>query len=290
MTSRDRLLEGIPVAERRLRPAGVSTAVLEAGAGPPLVLLHGGIECGGVIWAPVIARLAEERRIVVPDVPGLGESEPTGRLDVEAFSDWFGELVDLTCEEPPAVVAHSLMGTLAVRFAARHGGRIGALHVYASPGIGPYHLPLGLRVVAMRFGLRPTERNAERFDRWAFADYDRARARSPGWFSAFSDYTRSLARVAHVKRTMRGLISTCTKRVPDSELRRIEVETTMLWGRHDRFVPLALAEAANDRLGWPLHVIEDSGHVPHIERPDRFLAALGASPSGPRSSRSRLHL
>ena len=40
--ARARLLAGIPVGERRLTLAGVSTAVLEGGAGPPLVLLHGG--------------------------------------------------------------------------------------------------------------------------------------------------------------------------------------------------------------------------------------------------------
>ena len=40
-TLRERLLTGIPVTERRFRLAGVSTAVLEGGDGPPIVLLHG---------------------------------------------------------------------------------------------------------------------------------------------------------------------------------------------------------------------------------------------------------
>ena len=47
--TRQRLLADVDVTERRLRLAGVSTAVLEGGEGPPLVLLHGGIECGGAI-------------------------------------------------------------------------------------------------------------------------------------------------------------------------------------------------------------------------------------------------
>lgn len=37
---RERLLAGIPATERRLQLAGVSTAVLEGGDGPPVVLLH----------------------------------------------------------------------------------------------------------------------------------------------------------------------------------------------------------------------------------------------------------
>jgi hypothetical protein len=46
-------------------------------------------------------------------------------------------------------------------------------------------------------------------------------------------------------------------------------------------VPLGLAEAASARLGWPLHVIDDAGHVPHIERRDALLAVLcdAATPS-----------
>ena len=83
---------------------------------------------------------------------------------------------------------------------------------------------------------------------------------------------------------MRRLIRTGTKRVPDAELRRIEVPTTLVWGRHDRMVPLRLGEHASATLGWPLHVIDDAGHVPHLERPDAFLrgarVARSATPTG----------
>jgi pimeloyl-ACP methyl ester carboxylesterase len=190
------------------------------------------------------------------------------------FGDWFADLVRQTCREEPALIAHSLLGSLAARFAVQHGDLLRRLVIYGAPGIGSYRMPLGLRVVAIRFGLRPSERNAERFDRWAFFDLDRAREQDPDWFEAFSAYTRSRAVVPHVKRTMRQLIGSCTKQVPDTELRRIPVATELLWGRHDRFVPLGLAEAASARLGWPLHVIDDAGHAPHIERPEAFLGAL----------------
>jgi 2-hydroxymuconate-semialdehyde hydrolase len=272
--TRDRLLADLPVTERRRELAGVSTALLECGDGTPLVLLHGGIECGGAYWAPVIASLAESHRLVIPDVPGLGESEPVARLTPAAFAEWFSELVRATCEERPTLIAHSLLGTLAARFAAAHGDLLHRLMIYAAPGIGPYRMPVGLRVVAIRFALRPSEGNAERFDRWAFFDLDRARRRDPGWLESFNAYTRSRAVVPHVKRTMCQLIGSATKQVSDVELRRIPVATDLLWGRRDRFVSLDVAEGASARLGWPLHVIDEAGHVPHIERPDAFLSAL----------------
>lgn len=269
---RERMLAGLPVTARRLVLAGTSTAVLEAGAGPPLVLLHGGIECGGAIWAPVVERLAEHHRLVIPDLPGLGESDPVARLDAATFADWLRALLGQTCDEPPALVAHSLGGSLAARFATEHGERLERLVIYGAPGVGRYRMPLGLRAVAIRFALRPTERNAERFDRWAFFDYDRVRGAEPEWFAAFGAYTMARARIPHVKRALRGLIGAGTKPVPGLE--RLAPPATLLWGRLDRFVPLGLAEAARARLGWPLRVIDDAGHVPHIEQSEAFLEAL----------------
>jgi pimeloyl-ACP methyl ester carboxylesterase len=52
--TRQRLLAGAPVTERRLDLAGVSTAVLEGGDGPPVVLLHGQGGWAGM-WLPVAA-------------------------------------------------------------------------------------------------------------------------------------------------------------------------------------------------------------------------------------------
>ena len=283
LSDRQHLLDGVNVRERRIEIHGVETALLECGDGPPLVLLHGGIECGGVVWAPVIAQLSQSHRLVIPDVPGLGESNPVPRLDFAAFSEWFGALLRGTCPARPALIAHSLMGSMALRFAAGHPELLSRLVVYAAPGVGPYRIPLQLQVAAILFSLRPSKRNAERFDRLAFAEYDIFRKAEPEWMAAFSSYCRSRATVKHVKRTMRQLIRECARQVPEAELRGIRMPTTLLWGRHDRFVALTVGEEASARLGWPLVVIPDAGHVPHIERPRSFLgaveSALGSRPS-----------
>jgi len=274
MDDRARLLRGLTVDERRVQAGGVPTTVLQAGNGPPLVLLHGGIECGGIYWAPVMARLAEEHQLVVPDVPGLGESGPVDQLDSTTFDEWLADLLRLTCDRAPTLVAHSLIGTLAARFAGHNGEALQRLVIYSAPGVGPYRMPIGLRAVAIRFALRPSEANMERFERWAFDDLDRVRRRDPDWLDAFTTYTRSRALVPHVKRTMRQLVGTCTKQIPDADLRSIGVPTTLLWGAQDRFVRIKLATAARDRFGWPLQVIGEAGHVPHIEQPAAFTHAI----------------
>ena len=271
--TRERLLAGTPVTERRVQLAGATTALLEGGAGPPVVLLHGGIECGGVYWAPALSRLAERHRVVVPDVPGLGESEPVAQLD-DVFADWLTAVIESTCDEKPMLVAHSLLGSLAARYAALRGDALRRLVIYGTPGVGPYRLPVGLLVAAILFDLRPSQRNSDRFSRWAFLDPDLTRRENPEWLDAFDAYTMARASTPHVKRTMRRLIKTCTKRVPDAELQRIQIPTDLIWGRHDRMVPLRVAEFASSTHGWPLHVIDGAGHVPHIEQPGAFLDAL----------------
>jgi 2-hydroxymuconate-semialdehyde hydrolase len=74
--------------------------VFEGGAGEPLVLLHGAIECGGAYWGPVVPGLGGSQRLVIPDAPGLGESEPVDRLDPARFAEWLAKLLELTCHVP----------------------------------------------------------------------------------------------------------------------------------------------------------------------------------------------
>ena len=183
------------------------------------------------------------------------------------------DLIRQTCVEEPTLVAHSLLGSLAP-FATGHGDHLRRLLIYAAPGLGPYRLPLGLLIAAIRFDVRPSQPNLERFERWAFHDIDGARRQDPEWFGAFDAYMVARGAVPHVKRTMRQLTRVGAKQVPETELRRTAVPTALLWGRHDRMVPLALAEAAGRRLGWPLHVIDRAGHVPHLEQADAFQGAL----------------
>ena len=283
------LLAGLPVTERRINIAGVVTSILEGGDGPPLLLLHGGIEIGGAYWAPIVPALAQRHRVIVPDVPGLGESEPFARpLDQAQFDRWFAALLDLL-SEPPLVVAHSLLGAFAARFASQHGRRLPGLVIYGAPGIAPYRMPLGLLFAAILFDLRPSLGTQARFLRWVFIDPGATQAEHPQWFEAFNAYCVARGRTPSVKRTMRALVNAGTKPVGAADLARIPVSTSLLWGEADRMVPLALAKTASARFGWPLHVVEDAGHAPHLERPDAFLATLNhalqrdvAAPGGPR--------
>jgi pimeloyl-ACP methyl ester carboxylesterase len=101
------------------------------------------------------------------------------------------------------------------------------------------------------------------------------RQRDLDWYDAFSAYVRACAHRPYSKRTMRRFVAAETKPIADADLDGITIPTALLWGRHDRMAPLAIAEHAAARHGWPVHVVENVAHAPHIERPHAFVDALG---------------
>ena len=78
------------------------------------------------------------------------------------------------------------------------------------------------------------------------------------------------ARSSEGKSAVRSLCHVRLRPIPDAELARIPVPTTLVWGRHDRQTP-RVAQRASERFGWPLHVIEDAADDPAFEKPAAVL-------------------
>ena len=273
---RRRLLAGAPVTERRLDLAGVSTAVLEGGDGPPVVLLHGQGGWAGV-WLPVMAELARVHRVVAPDLPGLGASRVHGAPpDAARVLAWLGELLDHTCPAPPVLVGVSLGGSAAARFAAAHGDRLAGLVLVSMGGlVGKVRIPPAMLLALVRHSLRPTERSAMGMLRQVSVDVDRARRRMGDRWAPFRAYSLELARTPSVRRGNRNLLRELgLRQIRPEEVASIDVPTTLIWGRQDRLMPLAAAKEASVRYGWPLDVIDDAGHVLGADQQEAFLQAL----------------
>src|SRR5687767_10403982 len=96
-SARDQLLAALPIKQRQLDVAGVSTAVLEGGAGKPVVLLHGP---GGYAahYLRVIPELLTSHQVIAPDLPGHCASKvEAGVLSAERMIGWLDELIEKTC-------------------------------------------------------------------------------------------------------------------------------------------------------------------------------------------------
>jgi pimeloyl-ACP methyl ester carboxylesterase len=275
--ARRRLLAGAPVAERRLDLAGVSTALLEAGDGPPLVLLHGQGGWAGM-WLPVIPELAATYRVVAPDLPGLGASAvPGGPPDGARVLAWLDALIQRTCPTPPALVGASLGASIAARFAIAQPDRLARLVLVGAGSLDRFRPAPGVALALVRFIARPSRRTQAGFLRQVAVDPARVRALLGERWEASQAYQLNRARTRSVRAANRRLLRELgTKPIPPRELAGITVPTSLIWGRQDRVMRLRIAEAASARYGWPLHVIEDAGHF-SIEQPQAFRAALRAA-------------
>ncbi len=273
--ARDQLLAAMPLTERQLQLAGVSTAVLEGGAGPPVVLLHGPGEFAA-LWARVIPDLVKTHRVVAPDLPGHGASDmPDGRLDGDRVLRWLSELIEQTCPSPPALVGHLLGGAIAARFASNHSDQLHKVVLVDTFGLGWNRPALRFAVPLVAYIAHPTERTRDRFLAQCFIDFDGVRDELGGRFEPFGDYSLAWARSKTAKAALRSLMPEFgTRAIPQADLARIEVPTTLIHGRHDLQTRLSVAERASARYGWPLHVIEDCRDDPAFEQPEAFLAAL----------------
>ncbi len=277
-SARERLLAGMPVTERRLQLAGVSTAVLEGGGGPPVVLLHGP-GAYAAHWMQVIPDLVTTHRVIAPDLPGHGTSASTdGPLDADRVSAWLGELIEHTCPTPPALVGQILGGAIAARFASDRGDRLGRLVLVDALGLGPFRPAPEFGLALTDFIAQPTEDTHDRLWRHCAFDLDGMRDRMGESWEWLRAYNLDRARTPSLKAAQQSLMERFgMPAIPPADLARIAVPTTLIWGRHDRATPLEIAEAASARYGWPLHVVEGAADDSPVEQPEAFSRALRAA-------------
>lgn len=117
--------------------AGTRAFVLSEGDGPDVLCLHTAGQ-NGVQWRDTQSALAARGyRVIVPDLPGHGRSEPAAGGPVRDLGDyaaWCEELIDTLGLERPYVVGCSIGGAIALRLAVRRGDRLAGVVAMAAHG------------------------------------------------------------------------------------------------------------------------------------------------------------
>jgi pimeloyl-ACP methyl ester carboxylesterase len=272
---RGRLLEGLGVSERRLVLAGISTAVLEAGEGPPVVLLH---EPGSFAeqWLHVLPEIARCNRIIAPDLPGHGASNiGHAKLDGDRVLAWLAELIERSCESPPGLLGHLGSGAIAARLAIAQAPRLRSLVLVDSFGLGRFRPAPRFGLALFRYVARPTPKTYAALMNRCTVDFDSVRAGLGERWEPFESYTLDRACSTEGKAALKVVMrELAVPAIPPPELERIGVPVRLIWGRHDPVNRLSVAEAASERYGWPLKIIEGAGDDPPLEQPQAFLRAL----------------
>lgn len=275
MAMRQRVLEGLSVTEQRVDVAGVSTAFIRGGTGSPLILLHG--QGGaGIAWAPVLPRLLAAHDVIAPDLPGLGESVVrTGEIGPDMAVSWLGGLIKETCTQPPVVVGFSLGGAFAAQLGVAGTTKCRLIVLADSGSLAPFRPDPTILPSLIRLNVRPNSRNLARFFANTMVNFERFRASLGDRWQAFEAYGLDRNSNPEVKAANRQLLRRLgTHQIPASDLKRIAPPVAMIWGDQDRIMRIGIARAAHDNFGWPLHVIENSGHTTKWDQPGAFVDAL----------------
>ena len=251
--------DGAPVSDRGIHWDST-------GEGPPVLLIMGLGLSGGAWWRTVPV-LAKRLRVVTFDNRGVGRSSsPTYSFTTEAMADDAVSVLDSAGIERAHIYGISLGGMVAQELALRHPERVRSLVLGATHPGGP-------RLVA------PETRVIEFFRRRSTLPQEEA-----AWASVPYNYG-SECRRHHADRIAEDIEERLRHPFPDGayraqlcaaqlhnalrRLRRIEVPTLVVHGRHDRMIPVANAELLAGAIpNARLRILEVSGHMYPTEDPD----------------------
>jgi 2-hydroxy-6-oxonona-2,4-dienedioate hydrolase len=271
------------VVDRRVTVDGMSTQHLEAGAGSPVLLLHG-YEQSASSWRWVIPTLARTHRVLAPNLPGHGDSPPAvgGYAPGRDLTPFVAGFLDTLGVGPLDVVGHSVGGAVALRLALADPKRVRTLTLVDSAGLGrdvnpllalttlPVLGELAILLSRMPGGdlLRTSMSAAMLFAQpWRvpaeFLTEQHALGRRVGQLETATAMARALFDLNGQHEVLLDQLHTLT------------MPTLLVWGACDYVLPAYQALAAVDRLpAGRLVLFPDCGHLPHVECPDRFAAVL----------------
>lgn len=258
----------------------------EAGEGPTLLLIHG-LMTSSYSWRYMIEPLAKRYRLVIPDLPGAGESQagPSGAYGAAEMAAWIGDFQEALGIVGCLAVGNSMGGYLCMRRALAAPGAFAKLVNIHSPAFPDAKLDL-LGVVAKAPGaaalaawlarrdpLRWVHRNVHYYDE-SLKSLEEARA----YGDPLSTAEGSRAFAAFLTETM----APSALRAFTGELgaRRVRGETfpcplMLLYSRQDPLV----APENGDRLGAllpdaKLVWIDQTSHFAHVDTPEKVLDAV----------------
>jgi pimeloyl-ACP methyl ester carboxylesterase len=259
--------------EPKQRPAENSVSVfgarlhyVDAGSGSVVVLRHGLADDVGV-WGSVMPALAAKHRVIALDQIGFGRSDkPLLGYQAGTFVDFLDGFLNELKIDRASLVGNSFGGWIAADFALTHPERIDRLVLCDAAGYAAVPKTMDPRALnALRLVSRedirylgPLTFHNKRF----YEDVDLAFKQR---VTAGDGYT--------INQLLDSMIR--GEDVLDGRLGAIHKPTLIVWGREDRLIPLNFAQRFHKEItGSRLEVIDDCGHMPHVECADKFNHAL----------------
>ena len=247
--------------EQTLHVGDNSLVVVQGGSGQPVLVLHE--ELGDPGWLRWHTQLAGSHKLMIPQHPGFGKSPQIKWIrnirDLACFYSRFIQEQSLT---PVDVIGFSLGGWVAAEMAVNNSRQFRHMVLVGATGIKP---PSGeiadLFTVTARNYL-----NSSVYDQKATAEFAElyGGAHTPQQFEAWEDARAETSRIAWQPYMFNPSLPHLLEGVRD-------LPTLLIWGRHDRIVPLSAGEVYQKSIaGSELVVLERCGHRPEIEQQAEF--------------------
>ncbi len=268
------------IQERFIKLGKLHTRYLCSGeTGPPVVLIHG-IGASADIWKKNIRELARSSRVYAPDLVGFGYTDkPDIPYSPANFAHFLNAFTTSLGIGTASLIGLSLGGGIALLYTLDHPDRVEKLVLVDSAGLGKeVTLPMRLGTISFLASWLKVSRGTfgglmhrlvydpavitEDLVTLYYSMY-----KSPGYMQIVS---RVLKSVANLRGAKKNIIEDINERVP-----LIATPTLIIWGREDRIIPLKHALYAEQVIpGARLHVFEECGHLPNLEKPNEFNAIV----------------
>ncbi len=269
----------------RVTLPGGALAYTAAGAGDPLLLIHG---LGGTrrTWRYVIDSLAATHTVIAPDLPGHGESDPpAGDYSLGAHAAALRDLLVALGHPQATVVGHSLGGGIGLQFAYQFPERTERLLLISSGGLGAELTPMlraatlpGARAVIAGLSRLPQPLTRLLLRTLSLVPGVIARQDVPPLTEGIRGLAGAQQRFAFV-RTAHAVIDWKGQTVSASRQLRLLADLPVLvaWGADDRTIPPYHHQTIIGQLPDSSAIeIFGAGHYPHETAPERLLPALHA--------------
>lgn len=228
----------------------------------PVLLLHGGFGNAYVHWSEVMPLLADEYRLIAPDLPGFGQSDPLRDMSLSGLLDWLRALMTALDIDPAVVVGNSFGGLLARLLAAASPARVPAV-ILVNGGVIPDVPPLAKLLAKLPLLGRLL------FNRIARGTSARARLEETLAVPAILTPQFMLQVDANRRGLGRLMRAITVSSIPPAQTPAVPV--MLLWGEADTLASLRVAEYLKTTIpGAYLSPISGCGHLPHIEAPEVF--------------------
>jgi pimeloyl-ACP methyl ester carboxylesterase len=286
----ERALAGASVRGRTVEERGGGRVhLLEKGAGPPVVLVHGsGVAAG--FFLPLLKEL-EGVRALAPDLPGSGLSDPIDRPQhrhKETTVAWLDRLLDALDLDTTVLLGHSAGGVWALRYALAHPERVKRLVLIGPPALPKTRCPLPYRLMAtpgvgaLLSRVPPSPKSVLRFAE--FMGERATLAAHPDLVDLFVVAGQDPLAVSALRAEVRELVSPFAlltpsgfrhrSRVRPDELRRLAMPTLLIWGEREPLGSVSVAQAVTELIPRGRLQVLPTGHGPWLGQPAQTAAIV----------------